>query len=102
MSAHGVIDAAMSAQPSAATPATAQTTIGTTPEVMSRTPLLAVSARASSGWTPKSRVAAGWSDEEAEADRGDGDAGEDGERRAHVCHSLMLIDFSIKIRHTNS
>ena len=23
-------------------------------------------------------------------------------RRAHVGHSLMLIDFSIKIRHTNS
>ena len=58
MSAHGVIDAAISAQPSAGTPATAQTTIGTTPEVMSRTPLIAVSARASSSWTPKSRVAA--------------------------------------------
>ena len=34
------------------------TTSGTTPEVMSRTPLIAASARVSSGRTPKSRVAA--------------------------------------------
>ena len=86
MSAHGVIDAAMSAQPSAGTPATAQTTIGTTPEVMSRTPLIAVSARASSGWTPKSRVAAVGTTRKRRPIAAMADAGEDGEDDGRWCH----------------
>ena len=89
MSAHGVIDAAMSAQPSAGTPATAQTTIGTTPEVMSRTldrrqrPHVVRSDAEVAG--RRSRC-----DEEAETDRGDGDAGEDGEDDGHWCHEGSL------------
>jgi hypothetical protein len=49
--------AAISAQPNVAGPATAQTTSGTAPEVMSRTPLTAVRARRSPAATPKSSVA---------------------------------------------
>src|SRR3954447_2957005 len=60
-SAVGVIAAATSTQPSVARPADAQATSGTTPEVMSRAPLISVRPRRLSAATPKSRVAwRGW------------------------------------------
>src|SRR4051794_38411562 len=56
-SAVGVIAAATSTQPSVVRPAAAKATSGTTPEVMSRTPLISVRPRRLSAAIPKSRVA---------------------------------------------
>src|SRR3954454_3918088 len=56
-SAVGVIAAATSTQPSVVRPADAQATSSTTPEVMSRAPLISVRPRRLSAAIPKSRVA---------------------------------------------
>src|SRR3954452_19974210 len=56
-SAVGVIAAATSAQPNVTRPAEAKTASNTTPEVMSRAPLISVRARRLSAATPKSSVA---------------------------------------------
>jgi hypothetical protein len=56
-SAVGVIAAATSAQPNVTRPAEAKTTSNTTPEVMSRAPLISARARRLSAATPKSSVA---------------------------------------------
>src|SRR4051812_8306527 len=56
-SAVGVIAAATSTQPSVVRPADAQATSSTTPEAMSRAPLISVRPRRLSAAIPKSRVA---------------------------------------------
>ena len=53
----GVIAAATNTQPGVVVPADAQTTSGTTPEVMSRAPLISVRPRRLSAAVPKSSVA---------------------------------------------
>ena len=69
--------AATITQPSAVRPAAAQATSGTTPEVMSRTPLIAVRARTLSAATPKLERRLPGLQEEAAAEDDDGDAGDD-------------------------